>query len=293
MVILLFYIGLFLSWMVAFKIRKTREFSNCLLLRFLCRVKNWFINQIKSQKNSKRVKNINQEFDEQHFPTLNYSDIPEKDIIQPIEPKQSIKETEIIRFREPFVEDIEDLLNLTSIDKVSDLTITSEPFIMPLLAHLDIIQKNKQREENPNQMSLVFINKEAKEVQTLKNKEIGELGEDYVMEFEKRLLSDLNINFSPLHISKEFDGYGYDILSFDKYGNAKYIEVKTTTQNEKSDFFLSQNEFDTMHKLENYFIYRLCNFNDPQNRKLIIINCKEELMNHFDLIPDTYKISKK
>lgn len=105
--------------------------------------------------------------------------------------------------------------------------------------------------------------------------------------------SSLNINYTPIHVSKEFDGYGYDIMSFDIKGNVKYIEVKTTTQNETSEFYLSHNEFETMHNLENYFIYRLCNFNDINKRALIIIDCNKEFKSHFVLTPDTFKISKR
>ena len=211
-----------------------------------------------------------------------------------IEVNTELDSEENINVRESIAQENDELLNTASIDYEDYLTLKStEPFIMPLLADLDQIQKKKYRDKNSNQVSLTFIDKEAKEVQALKNKEIGDFGEKYVLEYEKRLLLDQNISYLPIHISKEFDGYGYDILSFDKYGNPKYIEVKTTIQSEKSEFYLSHNEFETMHKLENYFIYRLCNFNDPQKRKLIIIDCKNEFKNHFVLGIDTYKISKK
>lgn len=38
------------------------------------------------------------------------------------------------------------------------------------------------------------------------------------------------------------DGMGYDVLSFDSVGNKNYIEVKTTTGNELSQFYMSENE---------------------------------------------------
>lgn len=59
---------------------------------------------------------------------------------------------------------------------------------------------------------------------------------------------------------------GYDILSFDKNGNEKFIEVKTTEGNEKNPFHLSLNEYLFCEKNQNiYYIYRLYNYNYETN----------------------------
>lgn len=66
------------------------------------------------------------------------------------------------------------------------------------------------------------------------------------------------------HVSQtRGDGLGYDILSFDAYGNPIYIEIKTTTQGKVAPFYISDNEltFASQHS-NNYFLYRIYNFND-------------------------------
>jgi len=62
------------------------------------------------------------------------------------------------------------------------------------------------------------------------------------------------------------DGEGYDILSFDENGNEICIEVKTTKGNEKTPFYLSQNEKLFFEKNFNkYMIYRLYNYDLDNN----------------------------
>ena len=295
MVILLFYIGFVLSWIAKFKTENITQFKTYILSKFIWipKLKCWIVSKIKSIQRPDYFKNRNRKIKEEYFPVLDFNSISEKSGKSVIETNTKLNSEEKINAREPIANN-DELLNTISIDEEDNLTLkNTEPFIMPLLTDLSQVQKKKYRDKKANQMSLTFIDKETKEMQALKNKEIGDLGEEYILEYEKRFLSDQNISYLPIHISKEFDGYGYDIISFDKYGNSKYIEVKTTVQSEKSEFYLSHNEFETMHKLENYFIYRLCNFNEPQKRKLIIIDCKNEFKNNFILTPDTYKISEK
>ncbi|WP_162255875.1 MrcB family domain-containing protein [Loigolactobacillus bifermentans] len=95
------------------------------------------------------------------------------------------------------------------------------------------------------------------------NAKIGYLGEKLVLANEKKALKKYpDLQNRVKHVSHvEGDGLGYDILSFDKDGNKKYIEVKTTTSNENTPFFISRNElaFAKGHAAH-YFLYRLYNF---------------------------------
>ena len=106
------------------------------------------------------------------------------------------------------------------------------------------------------------------------NQEIGYAGELFVLKYERELL--LAIGKAKLaeeikHASKEIgDGLGYDIISYDENGNPKYIEVKTTTQDYISDFFLSL-ELNKMRLTDNYFIYRVFDFNITTGRGSIYI----------------------
>jgi hypothetical protein len=62
------------------------------------------------------------------------------------------------------------------------------------------------------------------------------------------------------------DGKGYDVLSFDKYGNKKFIEVKTTNASEFYPFNLSKNEIAFMRKYPTqYCIYRIYNYDESSN----------------------------
>lgn len=66
----------------------------------------------------------------------------------------------------------------------------------------------------------------------IENSNLGKLGELLVVEWEKKTLRQCgrqDLASQVEHVSETLgDGVGYDILSFDKYGNEKYIEVKTT-----------------------------------------------------------------
>ncbi|GEB40975.1 hypothetical protein Llac01_11800 [Leuconostoc lactis] len=94
---------------------------------------------------------------------------------------------------------------------------------------------------------------------------IGFLGEQIVLDTEKNRLKDYpDLAKKVEHISQtRGDGLGYDILSFDTYGNPIYIEVKTTTQGKKTPFYISDNElkFASQHP-DNYFLYRIYNFSE-------------------------------
>jgi len=97
-------------------------------------------------------------------------------------------------------------------------------------------------------------------------KDIGDAGEGLVkireIEFLKR--KELYEKAALVEIVK--DGRGFDVLSFDENGQEKFIEVKTTTGNEYSAFYLSENEMDFMRLHPNqYCIYRVYNYDSKNN----------------------------
>lgn len=89
-------------------------------------------------------------------------------------------------------------------------------------------------------------------------KEIGELGEKYVIEYEQRRLKsigrpDLAENIEQVSLTNV--GAGYDVKSFEKNGIERFIEVKTTT-GEGSQFQLTFNEYKVAQEnKERYWIY--------------------------------------
>ena len=88
--------------------------------------------------------------------------------------------------------------------------------------------------------------------------EIGQLGEKYIVKYERQNLIKAGRNDladKVRRISVEDIGAGYDILSFDINGESKYIEVKTTTGT-GSTFELTANELHTAEKLgQQYWLY--------------------------------------
>lgn len=88
--------------------------------------------------------------------------------------------------------------------------------------------------------------------------EIGQLGEKYIVKYERQNLIKIGRNDladKVRRISEEDIGAGYDILSFDINGKSKYIEVKTTTGT-GSTFELTANELHSAEKLgKQYWLY--------------------------------------
>src|SRR5690606_9089754 len=99
-------------------------------------------------------------------------------------------------------------------------------------------------------------------------KRIGDLGELLVLQHEQEKLKTLGIRKTPEHKSKsEGDGLGYDILSYDETGKEIFIEVKTTTNNADTAFFITRNELTrSQQDSDNFFLYRLYEFDDTDNK---------------------------
>lgn len=131
-----------------------------------------------------------------------------------------------------------------------------------------------------------------------KQQTIGAKGELFVLTYEKEALTKMGlIKLSSLvkHISiEEGDYFGFDILSYDEEGNEKYIEVKTSTKGYSSDFFLTENELNNIKKLNNYFIYRVFDFDiDKGIGSLYIVNCSKDFNEKFIIKPTQYKITPR
>ncbi len=130
-----------------------------------------------------------------------------------------------------------------------------------------------------------------------KDMKLGYLGELAVFEFEKQRLTDLGLETRIDEIkwvAKEFDGYGYDLISLDIINDkivTIYIEVKTTISNENTDFFISHNEVLASDEYgERYFIYRIHNI---QNNHADIYRINGTIRDKFDLKPITFRAKLK
>ena len=81
-----------------------------------------------------------------------------------------------------------------------------------------------------------------------RNRSLGKAGECFVVELERRQLAAADRADLALRVrwvaAEDGDGAGYDILSFDRSGCARLIEVKTTNGSARTPFYLSRNECD-------------------------------------------------
>lgn len=101
------------------------------------------------------------------------------------------------------------------------------------------------------------------------NRSLGHAGEVAVVDFEKQRLIALGQSHLAdriEHISVTIgDGAGFDVLSFDEAGRERYIEVKTTRQDEQFPFYVSRNEVDFSDLESSQFsLYRLYRFDTPR-----------------------------
>lgn len=90
-------------------------------------------------------------------------------------------------------------------------------------------------------------------------KAIGNRGEQIVFLKEKRDLEKagrLDLAKKIKWISKETDGQGYDVLSFELDGTPKQIEVKATSRTRgQLSFFLTEFEYQLAKGFKNYYVY--------------------------------------
>lgn len=103
-----------------------------------------------------------------------------------------------------------------------------------------------------------------------RQKKLGNEGEVFVVEYEKKFLADNNradLAKKVEHVSKtKGDGLGYDVLSYDLNGKERYIEVKTTRGTFSQEFFITANELEfSKRNAVKYWLYRVYDFNPNQN----------------------------
>lgn len=109
--------------------------------------------------------------------------------------------------------------------------------------------------------------------------EIGNLGEAFVYDLEKRKLVGTKYEESVSNLPARDHTNGYDILSYDLDGTELYIEVKTEI-NSDNDFYLSDNELKTAQRLKSerkkYLVYRVHNIL-AENKNDIIYDIIEDI----------------
>ena len=134
-----------------------------------------------------------------------------------------------------------------------------------------------------------------------RNNEIGDQGEEFILEYEiDRLIETLSIDrtkatLNVQHLSRlQGDGLGYDILSINDDGSPRYIEVKTTSGGFNQAFYMSKNEKNFFEEYdEAAFIYRVYNFNKETRHGDVRIISKTELFTNFNFDTVTWQVTPK
>ena len=126
------------------------------------------------------------------------------------------------------------------------------------------------------------------------NRALGEAGEKWVIEWERKRLEgegrgDLAQTIDWVSQSQG-DGTGYDIRSFNVDGTVRYIEVKTTNGPIRTPFLISRNEVRfSKEESESFFLYRVFDF--LKETRLYIL--QGDVAKTLTLEPQEYRASPK
>jgi hypothetical protein len=183
-----------------------------------------------------------------------------------------------------------------AIDKTGD-NIIFRPLDSTTENHIPTAEKTKQKKTRSRKYQARKVDYSQK---SERDQYIGLAGELLVVQFEQDRLKDALAEFNPnidvYHLSQiEGDGAGYDIQSKNDDGTIRRIEVKTTTSDVNTSFYMSENERSFMeeYKEESTFLYRVYNFNKDTGQGDIKIITAEELLNNYNFDCITYKVTPK
>ena len=136
---------------------------------------------------------------------------------------------------------------------------------------------------NPNGIN--YLEREAR------NQQLGSAGEEFILNFERaRLIRQGNESLADkIEQVSETQGpaAGFDILSFEKNGTDRFIEVKTTKYGKNTPFFVTRNELAfSESKADRYHLYRLFRFSKDQPR---LFTLQGNLQINFRLEPTEFQ----
>lgn len=125
-----------------------------------------------------------------------------------------------------------------------------------------------------------------------RNSALGLKGEMLAVDFEHARLRHLgrpDLADRIEHTARTVgDGYGYDIASFERDGQPRLIEVKTTKYGEYTPFYLSRGELRVSQENEAiYHLYRMFNFRESP-RLFILRGC---IATNCEIAPTSYVAS--
>ena len=190
---------------------------------------------------------------------------------------------QLIDFKSDEITTPEKEQNYDGIEKIGSLLFSDDK---PLSKKAGVTQQSFKAKKAPD-----YARKDSQ------NRALGLEGEELVIKYEQKYLNDMNradLAEKIIHVSKvEGDEAGYDLRSYDKNGEVKYIEVKTTRGNINTDFYMSPREiaFSQINE-KNYYLYRVYDLKKQTNNgKFYII--KGDIEAHFNKTPTGFRLSKK
>lgn len=125
-----------------------------------------------------------------------------------------------------------------------------------------------------------------------RNRKLGYAGEELVLAHERANLKAVgrtDLAEKVRWVSQlDGDGAGYDIMSFERDGSPRLVEVKTTNGWERSPFYLSRNEINVANdNRDSWHLVRLWNFvREPKAYAL-----RPPLENYVELTPTSFLAS--
>jgi Protein NO VEIN, C-terminal len=124
------------------------------------------------------------------------------------------------------------------------------------------------------------------------NRALGKAGEAFVVDLERHQLTEVGRADLARKVrwvaAEDGDWAGYDVLSFDRLGCERLLEVKTTNGSARTPFFLTRNELDlATERPHEWRIYRVHMFaKEPR-----IFTLTPPLENSVKLWPETWRAS--
>jgi len=184
-------------------------------------------------------------------------------------------------------------IDITNVKIIED----KPPKIMP---NPTISEEQGDKISSNSTHSIHCVNTTDRSIQENNKKIKGTMGEKLVVEFEKEKLKKagrLDLVDKIDWIAEKYDGYGYDIISYeiDENNHEKciYIEVKSTSGSATSPFEITLNEIATSEENgDNYYIYRVFNLHED-SKEIHLYRLKGKIQNHFNLKPIVYRATLK
>ncbi|UJW58759.1 DUF3578 domain-containing protein [Bacillus sp. A116_S68] len=154
----------------------------------------------------------------------------------------------------------------------------------------EIIQDKEQLKEKKGINKFKY--QQMREEQAIRNKKIGDLAEEFILNLEKNRLRESgndDLANKVEWVASLTDGLGYDIRSFFPDGTEKFIEVKGTALDlPEFNFYISRNEVEVSKVLKESYVLALVN-KVGTNKIEVIHELRDPLNKINELVPVNYK----